>query len=357
MKNVIDFIRNQDIPKGSPQPAKAVDALLKLAYSLHCKADNLFIANRYDEAWEIYLNSMQAYREGGDRQGTALSLTRQGRVAEIQGAYGQAQELYLRALHEFEDLSDLQGMARAKAHVGNLGWATGDYAESSKLLQEALALYRVAEDVPGEAWVYDLLGNLKLAMREDEEAEQFYQTAFSLIETLGVNLENTAWNHYHQGTLALLRTKTSQAEERFLEALRCFTRLKDHLGQVATLTHLAEIACGRKKASEAQKFLQKAVQLVVPTGCKPLVADVLTGIAQFLKLQGNDRKAISILLVALSHPTCRQQTKDRMVAMATSLEANLSPKEIADGFHWAKTVPLDEMASSWAASLTHKPKK
>ena len=353
---MIDFVRNQDISKPTPRPAKAPEALLKLAYSLHCKGDNLFIANRFAEAWEIYQNSAQAYQEGGDFQGVALSLTRQGRVAEIQGAYEQAQELYQKALLEFQNLSDLQGMARAKAHLGNIGWATGDYAEASKLMQEALSLYRLSEDVPGEAWVYDLMGNLRLAMRQDEEAEQFYETAFSLVTTLGINLENTAWYDYHLGVLSLLREDVAVSKKRFTDALKGFVKLKDDLGQTTALIHLAEIACHEKDAAGAQKLLQKAVELVVPTQCHPIIADLLTGIAQLLKLQGNDRKAISMLLVALSHRTCRQQTKDRMVAMASSLEAKLSPKEIADGFHWAKTVPLDEMATSWASSLSRAKK-
>jgi len=127
---MIDFLRNDDISKSSPKPPHAVEALLKLAYSLHCKGDTLFIANRFAEAWEIYQNSMEAYREGGDLQGVALSLTRQGRVAEIQGEYAQARELYLKALQNFQDLSDLQGMARSKAHLGNIGWATGDYSDA-----------------------------------------------------------------------------------------------------------------------------------------------------------------------------------------------------------------------------------
>ena len=354
---MIDFVRNQDISRATLKPAKAVESLLKLAYSLHCKGDTLFIANRYAEAWEIYQNSMQAYQQGNDLQGVALSLTRLGRVAEIQGEYSQARELYLKAMDHFENLSDLQGMARAKAHLGNIGWATGDYADAGKLLQDALSLYRVAEDVPGEAWVYDLLGNLRLAMRQDEEAEQFYQTAFSLVQTLGVNLENRSWNFYHLGALGLFRGEAVEAKERFLEALKGFVKLKDGLGQTAALTHLAEIACAQRNGPETEHYLAKAVKLITPTGCKPLVADVLTGIAQYLKLQGNERKAITILMVALSHRTCRQQTKDRMVSLAASLEANLSPKEIAEGFNWAKTVPLEEMAGSWAASVANKAKK
>jgi tetratricopeptide (TPR) repeat protein len=353
---VIDFVRNQNLTQPDPKSTRTLEALSKKAYSLHRKGDALFVSSRFARSWETYQKSLEAYREGGDLQGTAMSLTRQGRVAEILGEYDQARDLYGKSLKIFQDLTDLQGMARSKAHLGNVGWSTGDYMEASKFLEEALSLYRVAEDVAGEAWVFDLMGNLRLAMRQDDEAESFYNTAFSLVEGLGVNLENTAWNHYHLGAVAFFREQAPEAKEKFLEALKCFLRLKDRLGQAATHIHLGEIACAQKNTAEAGKNLQKAVRLVVPTHCKPLVADVLAGVAQLLKLQGDERKAISILMVALSHPTCRQQTKDRMVALAASLEARFSPKEAQEGFHWAKTVPLEKMATSWASSITRNPK-
>jgi tetratricopeptide (TPR) repeat protein len=353
---MIEFIRDNNLTQTSSKSLKPTETLSKKAYSFHHKGDALFLVSRFAQAKEFYEKSLEAYLKAGDSQGTGLSLLRLGRVAEIMGEYDQAREAYEESLQLFENLSDLQGIARSKAQLGNLSWATGDYAQASKLLDEALSFYRVGEDIAGEAWVHDLMGNLRLAMREDQEAERLHHMAFSLIEELGTNLENTAWNHYHLGALALFREQTEEAKDRFSEALKYFIQLKDELGQVAALTHLGEIACVQENISEAQKNIQKAVQLVIPTQCKPLLADVLTAVARLLKAQGDERKAISLLMVALSHPTCRQQTKDRMLALAMALKPHFSEKEAERGFQWAKAVSIEEMATSWVSSTLPKNK-
>ncbi len=270
------------------------------------------------------------------------------------GEYPRARETYEAGLKIFLHSGERSNLALLKGYLGNVAWATGDYAEAARLLDEALFLFRESGDLTRQAWVHDLMGNLQLALREDQQAELFYRTAFSLVEERGGNMENRAWNQYHLGTLAFFRKDLTQARERFVEALGFFDRLKDELGQVATFIHLGEVGCDQKDFPEAKKHFQKAVQKVLPTQCKPLLADALTGVARLLKAQGDERKAVGLLMVALSHPTCRQQTKDRMVALSVALEARFSSREMETGFHWAKSVSMEEMASAWVSGISSK---
>jgi tetratricopeptide (TPR) repeat protein len=192
------------------------------------------------------------------------------------------------------------------------------------------------------------MGNLRLAMREDISAESHYKKSYELVQNLGTNLQVEAWNYYHMAALDFFRGKWESSMLGFYEALKCFTRLKDDLGKVAALVHLGEINCNQKKLDDAEVYLQKAVQLLLTTECKPLLADALTGVAQLLKARRDERKAVGLLMVALSHPTCRQQTKDRMVALAMELQSSFSAEEAHEGFEWAKGVSLKAMAESWA---------
>ncbi len=354
---MIDFARDNNINPVKPVNAGVHETLAKTAYFFHRKGDALFISSRFQEAVAAFQKSLEAYQAEGDSQGAGLCLTRLGRSLEILGEYEQARQRYVESLKIFQETRDSQGIARSKAHLGNVGWATGDYQEASNFLQEALAFYKEGEDRAGEAWVHDLMGNLRLAMREDGKAESHYQTAYALAQELGDNLQLEAWNHYHLGAVALFRGQIVGARERFSKALEYFVRLNDDLGQVATLIHLGEIACAQKNMEEAEEHLLKAVQMVLPTECKPLLADALTGLAQNLKAKGEGRKAISLLMVALSHPTCRRQTKDRMVDLVLQLESNFVREEVKDGFKWAKAVSLEEMAAAWmSAALKEKPK-
>jgi tetratricopeptide (TPR) repeat protein len=353
---MIDFARDINFDPVKPENAGAQEAQAKTAYFFHRKGDALFVSSRFKEAAAAFQKSLEAYQTAADSQGAGLCLLRLGRSLEILGEYGKARQRYEESLKIFQDSHDPQGIARSKAHLGNVGWATGDYEEASNFLGEALSFYEVGEDKAGEAWVRDLMGNLRLAMREDEKAESYYLSAYRLAKELGDNLTLEAWNHYHLGTVALFRGQTVGAQERFSKALEYFVRVNDDLGQVATLVHLGELACLRKSLAEAEEHLQKAVQMVLPTDCKPLLADALTGVAQILKAEGEDRKAIFLLMVALSHRTCRQQTKDRMIDLVLHLESNYVRKEVEEGFKWAKTVSIEEMASSWLSAASAKDK-
>ena len=351
---MFDFTRDDSSSPTGRKIPRAKEVLSKKSYFLHQRGDQLFKESRFLKAKESYQKSLEYYKAEGDSQGTGLTLTRLGRAKEILGEYSHARRDYEESLALFQKLNDFPGIARSKAHLGNIGWATGDYQEAAKLLQDALNFYHAAQDVAGQAWVHDLIGNLRLAMREDEAAERHYCEAYSLVETKGLQVE--AWNSFHLATVDFFRGKSDKAKEGFSEALQCFTRLKDELGQVATLVHLGEIGCEQKKLVEAEERLQKAVQLVVKTECKPLLADALTGVAQLLKAKGDERKAIGLLMVTLSHPTCRQQTKDRMVAMAMALQSSFSATEAQAGFEWAKSVSLEEMATGWLHSSAKEKK-
>lgn len=345
---MFDFTRDDSFSPTGRKNLRAKEILSKKSYFLHQRGDQLFKESRFQKAKESYQKSLEYYKAEGDTQGTGLTLTRLGRAKEILGEYSHARKDYEESLALFQNLNDFHGIARSKAHLGNIGWAIGDYQEAAKLLQDALNFYHAAQDLAGQAWVNDLMGNLKLAMREDEAAERHYCTAYSLVESKGLQVE--AWNSFHLAAVDFFRGKSDMAKEGFSEALQCFNRLKDELGQVSALIHLGEIDCEQKKLVEAEEYLQKAVQLVVKTECKPLLADALTGVAQLLKGKGDERKAISLLMVTLSHPTCRQQTKDRMVAMAMALQSSFSVTEAHAGFEWAKSVSLEEMAAGWLNS-------
>lgn len=307
-------------------------------------------------AEDYFSKALKAFRKVLDDTGTALCLLKLGRVLELLGEYDKALEVYKESRALYTRLSDHLGIARSKAFLGNMAWAKGDYASARTLLEEAQNYFKEAGDVPCQAWMNDMIGNLLLAEGRDQEAESCYHTAFAMAREMGESPEGVAWNKYHLAAIKLFRRDYGSARDGFLNAFKIFTEMKDVLGQVATLIHLGEIACEEKDFSTAEKYIVKSIKMVIPTQCKPLLADALTGLARLLKAKGEDRKAIGVLMFALSHPTCRQQTKDRMVSLSESLEANFSKQEIESGFSWAKDFTIEEMASSWLKAVSSKPK-
>jgi len=335
-----------------PKPLKAPQDLIRFYQGGEAR----LVQAELGPARDSFEKALTAYRKISDSAGTAGCLLKLGRVLELLGEYDRAQETYQESLNLYIQLNDQLNTARGKAFLGNVAWAKGDYANAWKFFHEAHLYFKEAEDEQSLAWVNALMGNLYLAEGKNTEAENCYREAFVLVQRTGESQDGDAWNNYHLAALELFRYHIAAAREKFLSALKIFIRLKDVLGQVSTLVHLSEIAGEQKKWSDAEKYIIQALKLVIPTQCKPLLADTMTGLARVLKGQGEEQKAIGILMFVLSHPTCRQQTKDRMVFLLKTWKAHFSEQGNESGFKWAKDFTIEEMAAAWLKAFLAKPK-
>ncbi len=326
------------------------------AFSYNLLGDSLHELGHFEEAKIYFQKGLGSYLESGDQRGVAWSYSNLGREAEVMGDFPSARQMYRESMAIWRSLGDLRSLAWSTILQGIVDWATGNYASASNFYDEGLFLYREVGDLRGEAWSLDLMGNLKLAQREDQEAEKLYLKAYSLVLKEGVKLQNNAWNDYHLGAVSLYRERFEEAQKRFTSALGCFDRLEDNLGQAASLIHLGELACVKKSFGRAENLFQGAVRLALQAKAKPMLVDALVGVARMLKDQGEEQKAISYLLVAMNHPTCRQQTKDRVVSLSMELKSRFSPQEMEGAVLWAKASSIEEVAASWLASGRSEPK-
>jgi tetratricopeptide (TPR) repeat protein len=161
---------------------------------------------------------------------------------------------------------------------------------------------------------------------------------------------NWAWYFYHLGTLSSFRKNFSKAKEQFLKGLNYFEKTEDPLGQSATFVQLGETACQQGACAESRRYFQKAMRFALQSRILPLLVDGFVGIAQLLKAEGDERQAISFLLVALAHPSCRRQTKDRVVNFSLDLQSQFSSEEMEGAVQWAKAARIEDLAASWIAS-------
>lgn len=340
--------------ESNPKSEKALQALKGKADLLYHRGADELAAAKLGPARASLDKALLIYSQASDDTGIAQCLLKLGRALELLGEYDRALESYQGSLDLCLRLNDAKGIARAKAFLGDVDWAKGGYEAASKLLEEAFLAFQEAGDKPGQAWVSDMLGNLSLAQEKHHEAEKYHRAAYAMALEVGESPEGRAWNEYHLAAVELFRGHREAARAGFLKALQIFSKLGDVLGEVATCTHLGEVACDLKDLAEAQRYILQAIRLVIPTQCKPLLADALTSLARLLKARHEESKAMSILMVVLSHPTCRQQTKDRMVSLSKALEANFSEKELVSGFGWAKEFTIEEMAQAWLKALSPK---
>jgi predicted ATPase len=320
------------------------------AYSYNLLGDILHDEGRFEEARGHYQKGLSAYLEISDRKGIAWSFNNLGHEAVILGDYAGARQMFHEGISISRDLGDSRAVAWSKRLLGEVCWATGDYPEAFKLYEEALILYQNLGDIRGEALILELIGNVRLAQGEDSEAEMSYHRAYDLLTKEGPHLQNKAWHQYHLGALAVFREQWKEAKALFLKSLGYFEECHEPMGQTAVLIQLGEVACRQKAPTEARRYFQKAMRLALSSRLFPFLVDGLIGIAQLLKDEGDERQAISFLLAALNHSTCRQETKDRIVAFSMDLRSHFSAEDVEGAIQWAKASRIEDVVAAWLSS-------
>jgi predicted ATPase/Tfp pilus assembly protein PilF len=322
-----------------------------MGWSHNLLGEALHALGRYDEARQHYQKGLSVYLESGDRKGVSWSFINLGRALEAMGDFNGAKNMYREGLVLDKEFGNRRGQAWSYLLMGEISWAQGEYAEAKKFYEEGRDLYLETGDSRGMAWSWDLEGNLAVAQREYDEADRCYEKSLGILTQEGLSLPNRAWNDYHQGALAFFRNQYPFARRFFEKGRQLFQKLNDPRGQVACLTHLGETFLEEGAPDEAARCFQKALVLGLETKLIPHVVDLVVALAQLLKVRGDERSALVFLMAALNHPTCRRQTKDKIVQFAHRLESKFSTDEVQDAVQQAKLSKIEDLAATW---LSHE---
>jgi predicted ATPase len=345
-----NFKAAQKLIRQSLSHSEAMGDQRSMGHSYNLMGDMLHELAKREESKAYYQKGLSAYLESGDRRGMSWSFINLGRAAEGLGDFTGARQMIQEGLAIVRDLRDLRGEAWCDNLLGSIDWATGDYKEAYHYYGEALALYRKVGDKRGEAWTLDMTGNLKLAQREDKEAETFFRQAYDLVTLEGLNRRNKAWHAYHLGALEMVRERPKEAQAFFHESLALFRPIEDGLGQVACLIQLGEAALELQEPGRALGHFREAAALALRFNLIPFLPDLLLGIAKWMKVEGDERQAVSFLMVALAHPTCRRQTKDRAISFSLALQSHFPAEQVEGARQWAKTTRIEDVVSAWLSA-------
>jgi predicted ATPase len=357
------LVRLGNTPKGLSLIRKSLSYSKKdqdereMAYSYILTGEALYDMGQYDESRLCYVKSLDAYSRSGDRRGVAWALRNLGRVAGLSGDFAGARQMYKESLLISKELCDRRTEAASTTHLGYAHWSLGDYEEAGRCYREGLALFREVGDRRGEAWSLELLGNLMLAQGEDREAEDHYRQAHYLISREGFDNSSQAWHFYHLGDLIFFRGDWKAADVLFQGSLDNFKKTGDIHGQTLVFTRKGDIACRLNALPEARKYFLQAARRALESKLTPMLADLVVGLARLLKAQGDNRQALGFLLAALSHPTCRRETKDGTASFLEALRPGFTSEDWEGAQQWAKTVRLEDLVAAWAAPAPSSPRR
>ena len=169
--------------------------------------------------------SLELFREVGDKRGAALSLVVLGVVATVRRDIAQAQPLFEESLAGFREVGDKWGMAMILSYLGVMHMVTENYPQATKMFEEGLALSR-------------------------ELGDRF----------------NTFLSYYNLALVALAQGGYARAAELFKRALGQAGEMSDRASSAYSLEGLATVALGEGDAERAARLFGTSKALLNSIG-------------------------------------------------------------------------------------------
>jgi tetratricopeptide (TPR) repeat protein len=169
------------------------------------------------QAIALSSESVALFRQGEDRWGLALTLTRMG-------AYGQVEALLEESLALWQELGDTWGTAHALVEAGHMALEHGDYKRAATLYEQSLSRYQAVDDKRGIAFVQRKLGEAAWYQGDAARAEVCCKESLALCQELG-HKQDTAWSLHRLGQVAVYRGDYSTAVALHKESLALFREL------------------------------------------------------------------------------------------------------------------------------------
>jgi tetratricopeptide (TPR) repeat protein len=147
----------------------------------------------YAAANRLHAESLALYRELGDKQSVAWTLSYLGHAKKKQGDHEQATALDEESLTLFRELGDNPGITWLLIQLGECAYFQGDYEQAEALIEESLVLSREQEDKLWLAWGLQLLGNLAQRQGDAGQAKVLLAESLALFEESGNLVGVTAY--------------------------------------------------------------------------------------------------------------------------------------------------------------------
>ena len=285
----------------------------------------------------------------------ALGRVLRGQLSLNQGRrIDQAEADFRAAVATFENLGERWGLAMAVSGLAQLEeWrderaAAAHYEQAAELAGE---LGTTEDETQFRLHLARVLWHLGGADRERCRTE--LARALRDADRLGWP-EVTALANYTAGNLARLDGDLATARERLDLAARAAEELGGGLGQISavTFTAISHLAAAEGDLAAARSWHDQALKAALATGDSPVVAEVLTGMADVAVRGGDALRAATLLGAAEGVRGTRNRSDDDGARVTAAARASLSPADYGAAFQRGREVTLATLEAATDGLLT-----
>jgi len=282
---------------------------------------------QHAEAQAMLERSLEILRPLTDTRLLVEPITYLGVVMSLKGDYARALDLVAEAREKALAVGDRVFAATSLSLHANFSRLTGQSGDQHARLQAAVAEWRAVGDPRFIAYGLNFLGQSALALGRFDEARKALEESVELNTSVGAR-----WNLGHAfqglGAVAQAQGEHRRAADLFLKAVDTFMELGGlfYIGQSLAQMGRSLFALGND--IEAEHIWRESLRIAAEIRGMPVVLEALVGIASLRAKSGEMQSAFELLLIALNHPACDQETKNRADHLRAELEAQLTPIQI-----------------------------
>jgi len=253
----------------------------------------LIIWRDFGRGCSLAEESLALYREMGDRQGVARSLSILGMGPGRQDDYTLARSRLAESLALYRALGDKLGIADVLRALGSFV-DNQDYLRARAYLEESLALYRELGHLAGIGSTLSSLGQLAFRQGDYTLARPWLEEGLALWRTVGERGWGTTDSLTGLGELALRQGDYEQARAYLEEGLALSKESGQNLGDPWVFVRLGYHALRQGDAARARAVFEASQRQFSAAGWKIGVVFALEGLASLAVMQRQSERAVRL---------------------------------------------------------------
>ncbi|WYM01299.1 MAG: tetratricopeptide repeat protein [Gloeotrichia echinulata DVL01] len=245
----------------------------------------------YQQAIDYHQQSLEIFRDIGDRNGEGLSLMNLGLAYFFQGQYPQAIDLFQQSLEIAREIGDRNTEGKSLANLGLAYLSLGQYPQAIDLFQQSLEIAREIGDRNTEGNSLSSLGSAYLSLGEYQQAIDYHQQSLEIAREIGdrnsqgKSLMNLGLAYFFQG-------QYPQAIDLFQQSLEIAREIGDRNSEGKSLANLGLAYFSQGQYPQAIELLQQGLEIAREIGDRNGVGKSLANLGTVYLKQGQYQQAI-----------------------------------------------------------------
>jgi DNA-binding CsgD family transcriptional regulator/tetratricopeptide (TPR) repeat protein len=287
------FCEGQDFLKRALAGSEGANPSVR-AKALNVAADLALEEHGTDQAERLCRESLALYRELGDKQGIAASLSLLGWVEQRRFHREVAYALQAEGLTLSKELGDKRGIAEALRGLSSLAFSQGAYERAYALKEESLALFRELGDTWNIAYLLAQVANVASYQGKYAKAYPLAEESVALFRELG-DKRGIADGLKNLGGVLLNQGEYARAGSFLEEGLALYRELGLKSEIASPLYSLGRVAFGQGDYTRAQALHREGLTLSLEVDAKWLIALGLEELGAVVALQGQPVWAVRLV--------------------------------------------------------------